>query len=149
MRCYSYLLISSVILVLILTSCFRYELVDVRNEYTVYFNSAGGSEVVPQTVKEGRWVLLPDPPTRDRYTFLGWYYSDYKWDFTSSVTRDITLTAKWEQHTFIVLFDCVVEGKIEPQTITRGSKANEPPQKPFLEGYSFDGWFVGGSFNKW
>ena len=142
-------IITTVILCATLMSCYRYELVDKRNEYTVYFNSNGGSVVPPQTVKEGRWATLPDPPTRDRYTFLGWFYGDQKWDFTTAITRNITLSAKWEQHTFIVYFDCVAGGEVEPQTIKKGGKAAEPSFKPTLNGYSFDGWFVWGSFNKW
>ena len=44
-------------------------------EYTVTFDSNGGSVVASQTVKEGGKVKEPTDPTRDGYTFAGWYLS--------------------------------------------------------------------------
>ena len=66
------------------------------NEYTVTFNSMGGSEVTSQVVEEGNKVTKPEDPTRHRYAFKGWFLDDLEYDFNSVVSSDITLVAKWE-----------------------------------------------------
>ncbi len=65
---------------------------------TVTFDSNGGSTVVPVTVDYGTAVTAPAVPTRNGYTFDGWYIdSECKtiYDFTTPVTANITLYAKW------------------------------------------------------
>lgn len=65
--------------------------------HTVTFDTNGGSSVPTQwffnTNKEP--ALQPADPTKDGFVFAGWYNGDTKYDFTQSVTSDITLTAKW------------------------------------------------------
>lgn len=70
-------------------------------EYTVTFNSNGGSAVVSQTIEENGLVEEPNDPTNEGFTFVFWYLdSDSEaYDFTTPVTSDITLTAKWEEVT--------------------------------------------------
>lgn len=67
--------------------------------YLVEFNSMGGSAVQSQSVASGSKVTQPDAPTKDGYTFSGWY-SDLDltdaWTFgTDTVTSDMMLYAKW------------------------------------------------------
>ena len=64
--------------------------------YTVKFDSNGGSSVSSQTIKEGNKVQKPNDPTRKNYKFLGWYLNNKKYDFSKTVTSNITLEAKWE-----------------------------------------------------
>lgn len=68
-------------------------------QYSVYFNSMGGSAVPTAIVASGAKVTEPDDPTKDGYTFGGWY-SDLAltdaWTFaTDTVTSNIMLYAKW------------------------------------------------------
>ena len=42
------------------------------NQYTITFNSAGGSAIVPITLDDGAVVIVPEDPTREGYTFAGW-----------------------------------------------------------------------------
>lgn len=66
--------------------------------YTVTFNSNGGSSVSAQTVTSGGTVK-EYTPTRSGYTFLGWYTSSgTKYNFNSKVTSSFTLYAKWKQN---------------------------------------------------
>lgn len=62
---------------------------------TVTFDSDGGSEVDAQTVKYNTAAEEPEDPTRDDYTFAGWYLDEDEFDFTTKVVEDITLTAHW------------------------------------------------------
>ena len=71
-------------------------------EYTVTFNSNGGSTVDPQTVKYNDKAKEPTAPTKSGYTFAGWYTDNEKfttkYDFATPVTKDIPLYAKWTRN---------------------------------------------------
>lgn len=69
---------------------------DKTTKYIVTFNSNGGSQVSSQTIEEGKSATQPTEPTKEKYKFLGWYLGDEQYSFNSKVTKDITLTAKWE-----------------------------------------------------
>lgn len=65
--------------------------------WRVAFDAQGGSYVAPRYVAKNKMVSEPTAPTRDGYTFLGWYTAvGEKWDFAKDVvTVDMTLYAKW------------------------------------------------------
>ena len=65
------------------------------NEYTITFDSNGGTEVASITVEEGNRAYRPTTPERAGYVFDAWYYDDQKWDFSQEITQDMTLVAKW------------------------------------------------------
>ena len=67
-----------------------------KNEFTVKFNSNGGSSVSNQTIKKGGKVTKPSNPTRKNYDFINWYLNDKVYNFNTEVTKDMTLTAKWK-----------------------------------------------------
>ena len=67
----------------------------IKTEYTVTFNANGGSAVASQEVVEGKCAVIPQEPTRALYTFEGWYYNDTLYDFSTPITQNITLNAKW------------------------------------------------------
>ena len=71
---------------------------------TVTFDSAGGSEVAPQSVPQGQPAQRPADPVKEGYTFIGWYdkndldnkyYNMPEWNFRYSVTKDMVLVAQW------------------------------------------------------
>lgn len=66
--------------------------------HRVKFNSQGGSSVKDQTPASGSTVSKPADPTREGYTFGGWYTDEActeAYDFSSPVAADMTLYAKW------------------------------------------------------
>ena len=65
--------------------------------HTVTFDTYGGSSVPTQWFfnTDMAPALQPSDPTKDGFVFAGWYNGDTKYDFTQSVTSDMTLTAKW------------------------------------------------------
>lgn len=65
--------------------------------WRVAFDAQGGSYVAPRYVAKNKMVSEPAAPTRDGYTFLGWYTAEgEKWDFAKDVvTADMTLYAQW------------------------------------------------------
>ena len=63
--------------------------------FTVQFDSNGGTKVENQRVMEGTRALKPKNPTKENFVFDAWYLLEEPYDFTASVTKDITLTAHW------------------------------------------------------
>ena len=68
---------------------------------TVSFDSLRGSDVASQQKMYGELLQLPDPPSREGYTFTGWY-KDYAcfepWnDTTDTIQSDMTLYAAWQK----------------------------------------------------
>ncbi len=70
----------------------------VKNTCNVSFDSNGGSEVTAEQVSYTGTVTKPADPTKEGYTFAGWYLDDKLYDFTTLVTEDIKLTAKWNEN---------------------------------------------------
>lgn len=73
-----------------------------QTKCTIKFNTNGGSIVEEQIVEKGGLAKQPDAPTRSGYTFEGWYtaVSDgQKFDFSTTITENITLYAKWTDET--------------------------------------------------
>lgn len=69
--------------------------------FTVTFNVDGGSAVASQEVEDGGLATAPSDPTKDGYTFGGWYKEDTlttAFDFaTDTITADTTIYAKWTE----------------------------------------------------
>lgn len=86
------------------TMIYRYVQVLNQNikKFTVTFDSNGGSQIESQTVLKGETVIQPNDPTKDGYTFIGWYSSNgYSpiYDFGQPVNSNITIYAKWYNDT--------------------------------------------------
>ena len=64
---------------------------------TVTFDSDGGTEVVQQIVVYGGVATEPTAPTKEGYTFGGWYSGETVYDFATAVKADLTLTAHWTE----------------------------------------------------
>ena len=70
-------------------------------DYTVTYESNGGSTVPSQTVKYNETANKPADPTKSGYTFAGWYTEEKltnKYDFATPATGNITLYAKWTRN---------------------------------------------------
>ena len=70
-------------------------------EYTITFNSNGGTAISSTKVELNQHITKPVDPTKEGYNFVGWY-SDQQltkaWDFENTVVMyDVTLYAKWEE----------------------------------------------------
>ena len=66
------------------------------NQYTITFDTDGGSAVDAQTVAYGEKAKTPADPTKTGYTFAGWELGGNAYDFAAAVTGNMTLTAKWK-----------------------------------------------------
>lgn len=83
------LALTIVLAIVVLTACSK--------KFTVTFNSNGGSSVQSVEVKKGKTVEKPVDPTREGFEFVEWTLDNASYDFSSKVTSDITLVAKWKE----------------------------------------------------
>ncbi len=122
------------------------------NTYTVNFDTQGGSAVPAQTVEYRAKATAPTAaPTREGYTFDGWYKEQECtniWGFeTDVVTGETTIYAKWVEAVpdmYTVSFDLNGHGStIDSITdVVSGSKITAPTP-PTAEGWTFGGWYKG------
>ena len=127
-------------------------------EYTVNFDTNGGSAIESQTVVQGNKVTEPPTdPTMDGFIFRGWYKDaecteGNEWNFeTDTVTANTIIYAKWEE-VIVLDYDVVfkVDGETyETQTVTSPETATEPPTAPTKDGYIFRGWYLEGENEKY
>lgn len=66
-------------------------------KYNVVFDTDGGSTIVTKIVSEGDAVEKPADPTKTGYKFLHWTLDGKEYDFSSPITKNITLKAVWEE----------------------------------------------------
>ena len=69
------------------------------DNHTLTFETNGGSAIEPVTVRHGNAVARPADPTKDKYTFIGWYVDpefSAEYDFATVLEADKTIYAKFE-----------------------------------------------------
>ena len=105
------------------------------NQYTITFDTNGGSEIVPITQDYGTEITAPDNPTRKGYTFKGW---DKEIPETMPA-ENITVKAQWKINQYTIAFDTNGGSEIAPITQDYGTEITAP-DNPTRKGYTFKGW---------
>ena len=105
------------------------------NQYTITFDTAGGSDIAPITQDYGSNITAPANPTREGYTFLGWD----KAIPATMPAENMTIKAKWKVNSYTITFDTAGGSEIAPITQDYGT-AIVAPADPAREGYTFLGW---------
>ena len=105
------------------------------NQYTITFDTNGGSEIAPITQDYGTEITAPDNPTRKGYTFKGW---DKEIPETMPA-ENITVKAQWEVNQYTITFDTNGGSEIAPITQDYGTEITAP-DNPTRKGYIFKGW---------
>ena len=105
------------------------------NQYTITFDTNGGSEIAPITQDYGTEITAPDNPTRKGYTFKGW---DKEIPETMPA-ENITVKAQWEINQYTIAFDTNGGSEIAPITQDYGTEITAP-DNPTRKGYTFKGW---------
>ena len=108
-------------------------------EYTITFDSLGGSPVASIKQQSGTAVALPADPVKSGYAFGGWYPALP----AEMPTSDLTVLATWVPQNYTITFDCDGGSAIEPITDMVGARIAAPanPTKP---GFTFMGWMKNG-----
>jgi len=105
------------------------------NQYTISFNSNGGTEVDPITQDYNTAVTAPAAPTRTGYTFDGWSPAVP----ATIPAENITLLAQWTINQYTITFDTKGGSTIDPIKQDYNS-AVTAPAAPTKKGYEFAGW---------
>ena len=121
----------------------------VCNKLEATFDPDNGEPTVTKFIdndKNSKFTELVPEPTKENYTFAGWYNGNEKFDFTTVPTGDVTLTAKWTANDYYVSF--VTEHGDPPtsQNVKYNGTANDPGTLT-EEGYTFDGWYADEAHN--
>ncbi|EHD5882687.1 LPXTG cell wall anchor domain-containing protein [Listeria monocytogenes] len=119
-------------------------------DYTATFD-VNGTET-KESVETGDFLTEPAEPTKEGYTFIGWYDAKTggnKWDFSTDKmpAEDMTLYAQFSINEYTATFD--VDGKKTTELVNYQSMLLAPAE-PKKVGYTFTGWYdakTGG--NKW
>jgi len=115
-------------------------------DFTLNFDSNGGSSVSPLTFDEGDTLTKPKDPTKQGYTFDGWYkdntFSEL-YDFDNPDTNISTVYAKWSKNSnkkITVIFNSNGGSLVSNQEIDMNHKVIKP-KNPTKNGFVFSGWF--------
>lgn len=121
------------LIVLTLTGC-EYGGVDI---YTIAFETDGGSAVRTQTVKSGQTAIEPKDPVKSGSVFREWMLDGEKFDFSTQVTRNITLKAVYDC-LYTVTYDTDGGTEVAPVTVKEGTALTEPatPVKKGTNGFA-------------
>ena len=137
-----------------------------QNDHAVMYVANGGQFATGETFQQGvtdsdGMMRQPAAPTREGYTFDGWYwhadYSGYtdeqkaadKVDFSQPVQSDVNIYAQWtknaDQNEIDVLYAAnggqFATGETFQQGVTDSDGMMRQPAAPTREGYTFDGWY--------
>lgn len=104
------------------------------NQYTITFDTDGGTEIAPITQDFGTDITAPDDPAKTGYTFMGWSE-----DIPATMpAKDLNLTATWQINSYNVVF--VVDGEEISRVTQEYGTLITAPADPVKKGYIFDGW---------
>lgn len=114
---------------------------EVSNYYQVTFIS--GNNVAKVSVKENEVVTPPEATPLENHNFVGWFSGEEEFDFETKITKNISLTAKYELSLVTVTYK--LEGGIglSIETIPKGTTLTIP-STPFKPGYKFLKWTLNG-----
>ena len=118
-----------------------------EKEYTVIFNTNGGTVIESVKVKEGEKLTLPEEPVKTDFKFLGWYEDSLfkvEFDEEKEITENITLFAKWEVITQILVLDISLNENLVKYLASKEEKENKK-----TEFFDREQSYKVGSLNEW
>lgn len=117
--------------------------------HTVKFETDGGSVISDHMVLNGKCLEEDQIPTPEKtgYTFEGWLLpGGYCYDFSTPVTEDLTLTAKWTPITYkIQFYGSGGSGTMSELVCTYDQAVHLPKNQFYKKGYLFEGWKLEGT----
>lgn len=124
-------------------------------EFTVYFDTNGGSEVEPVMSDGASVVSVPEDPVKAGYNFDGWYWDNetFQTQFTANslldapISSNMTVYAKWTPLSFDITY--ILNGgtnEASNPTTFNTDTTSLVIQNPTKEGYTFGGWYSDAEF---
>ncbi|MBO5504895.1 MAG: S-layer homology domain-containing protein [Clostridia bacterium] len=121
--------------------------------HTVKFETNGGSKLSSVQVFDKQKLTLPTAPTKDGYTFAGWYTDadlTTPFDADKVITKDITLYAKWTTGEDVGdddTADVIVKGENDKEVDTDENIKISDLEVPERDGFIFGGWYEDPGYN--
>ncbi len=115
-------------------------------DYTITFDTRGGSTINPVSVRKGNLLDRPEDPTKDNYAFGGWYTDNTltnEYDFSRPVNSSFTLYAKWNTTEYMVTYNLNYDNL---PTVSYSTKEGYITYRPTRSGYVFNGWWLSDGF---
>lgn len=104
------------------------------NQYTITFDTQGGSKIEPITQDYGTSINWPADPTRTGYTFDGWDHEKIE----TMPAENLTVTARWTINSHMVTW--IADGEtVKSETVEFGATLTKP-ENPTKTGHTFKGW---------
>ncbi len=116
------------------------------NNYTITFDTRGGSTINPVSVRKGNLLDRPEDPTKENYAFGGWYTDNAltnEYDFSRPVNSSFTLYAKWNTTEYMVTYNLNYDNL---PTVSYSTKDGYITYRPTRSGYVFNGWWLSDGF---
>lgn len=118
-------------------------------EYTVKFDSQGGSSVQHQVVSEGERVMEQEIPSKENHIFMGWSKDSIIanfWEFSAPVYNDMTLFAIWEEQkieeTYSIIFNSNGGTPVDTISGVQMGTIIAKPINPTKKSSVFYGWYT-------
>lgn len=128
-----------------------------RGKLAITFDPNNEDNMQVDWKKEGVLLIAPtSEPTKEGYTFEGWYYENKKWNFeTDRAKYTMTLKAKWKANTsssgggggggttyYTLTFETNGGGSMQAIRAARGKTLDLSAYTPMRDGYDFGGWYA-------
>lgn len=127
-----------ILLIMALTGC-------KVKEYTVTFNTDGGTQLESVKIKSGESLGKISPPVKEGYIFVGWTQDGITYNDNAPINEDIDLTASWTEapdltKEYKVIFSF---GEEKQEVTVTGKTKVAKPNDPSVKYYKFAGWYNG------
>lgn len=114
--------------------------------YTITFNSNGAGDVTAITKRAGESITAPEAPTKEGYSFDGWYIDneifENEYSFSTMPAESFTVYANWTASTYIVTLNVNGGDALTDNTVDVTYAAEYILETPTREGYIFTGWYT-------
>lgn len=104
------------------------------NQYTITFDTDGGTEIAPITQDYGTSITKPKDPTKEGYTFTGWNAEIPE----IMPAENLTIKATWAINAYKLTY--ILDGNIYKEYTLDYKSTITPEVEPTKEGYTFSGW---------
>lgn len=113
-----------------------------NGKYTVSFETGTNDVFLTQYVERNKTVDVPSQPKKDGYVFKEWQLDGVKFDFSTPITKNTVLTAKWVKEEYInVKFMTNDKEVISEEKLLKGEAIEKFPIIS-KNGYEFIGWYL-------
>ena len=134
-------IIIGIIIFAVLVAVILLSMLSCEKEYKVQLK-VDGNIYLTQKLHKGDTLKNIDIPTKEGYTFIGWYVDGKEFKIDEPIDENITLEAKFTKNRYTIVIDAGNGSSVLTEEIEYKGKI-EKPKTPKRTGYKFIGWYNG------